>query len=195
MPAEAKIVGKDTVEVSAAGVDQPVAVRFAWNQMAQPNLFNARRPASRAVQHARPSATTLINSNCLHNSAGGNRLAASGHQPASTVSAPVPRPSRAASGAGGDWARPGPVAAPLATGGDPLDSTGPISRHLEIPRRRTGGTRGRAGRIRGLDLRGPPGPAALGTGYWILSRATPAAGYLGGSQRWPRPVVGTAPAN
>jgi len=41
MPAEAKIVGKDTVEVCAVGVDQPVAVRFAWNQIAQPNLFNA----------------------------------------------------------------------------------------------------------------------------------------------------------
>ncbi len=38
--AEAKIVGK-TVEVSAAGVAQPVAVRFAWNQLAQPNLANA----------------------------------------------------------------------------------------------------------------------------------------------------------
>lgn len=41
LPAEAKIVGKDTVEVTAAGVDQPVAVRFAWNQIAQPNLINS----------------------------------------------------------------------------------------------------------------------------------------------------------
>ncbi len=38
--AEAKIVG-DTVEVSAAGIEQPVAVRFAWAETAQPNLFNA----------------------------------------------------------------------------------------------------------------------------------------------------------
>lgn len=38
--AEAKITGKETIEVSAAGVDKPVAVRFAWNQLAQPNLFN-----------------------------------------------------------------------------------------------------------------------------------------------------------
>jgi sialate O-acetylesterase len=39
VPAEAKITGQ-TVEVSAAGVEQPVAVRFAWNQLAQPNLCN-----------------------------------------------------------------------------------------------------------------------------------------------------------
>jgi sialate O-acetylesterase len=40
VPAEAKITGKKTIEVSAAGVDKPVAVRFAWHQLAQPNLFN-----------------------------------------------------------------------------------------------------------------------------------------------------------
>jgi len=28
------------VEVSAAGIEQPVAVRLAWNQIAQPNLCN-----------------------------------------------------------------------------------------------------------------------------------------------------------
>ena len=39
VPAEAKIVG-DTVEVSAAGVEKPAAVRFAWHQLTQPNLFN-----------------------------------------------------------------------------------------------------------------------------------------------------------
>jgi len=39
VPAEARIVG-DTVEVSAAGIEQPVAVRLAWNQIAQPNLCN-----------------------------------------------------------------------------------------------------------------------------------------------------------
>ncbi len=38
--AEAKIVG-DTVEVSAAGIEKPAAVRFAWAETAQPNLFNA----------------------------------------------------------------------------------------------------------------------------------------------------------
>jgi sialate O-acetylesterase len=37
--ADAKIVG-DTVEVSAASVENPVAVRFAWNETAQPNFFN-----------------------------------------------------------------------------------------------------------------------------------------------------------
>ena len=37
--AEAKIVG-DTVEVSAAGIEKPAAVRFAWDETAQPNLFN-----------------------------------------------------------------------------------------------------------------------------------------------------------
>lgn len=39
-PAGAKIVG-DTVEVSAAAIAKPVAVRFAWNEAAQPNFFNA----------------------------------------------------------------------------------------------------------------------------------------------------------
>jgi sialate O-acetylesterase len=39
MPADAKIVG-DTVEVSAAGIEQPLNVRFAWDETAQPNLFN-----------------------------------------------------------------------------------------------------------------------------------------------------------
>ena len=38
--ADAKIVG-DTVEVSAAGIEKPVAVRFAWDEIAQPNLVNA----------------------------------------------------------------------------------------------------------------------------------------------------------
>ena len=39
VPADAKIAG-DTVEVSAAGIKKPVAVRFAWDEIAQPNLFN-----------------------------------------------------------------------------------------------------------------------------------------------------------
>lgn len=39
VPADAKIVG-DTVEVVAAGVEKPKAVRFAWDETAQPNLFN-----------------------------------------------------------------------------------------------------------------------------------------------------------
>ena len=39
VPAAAKIVG-DTVEVSAAGIGKPVAVRFAWQETAQPNFFN-----------------------------------------------------------------------------------------------------------------------------------------------------------
>jgi sialate O-acetylesterase len=39
VPADAKIVG-NTVEVSAAGIDKPTAVRFAWDESAQPNLFN-----------------------------------------------------------------------------------------------------------------------------------------------------------
>jgi sialate O-acetylesterase len=39
VPAEAKIVG-DTVEVSAVGVNQPQAVRFAWAETAQPNFCN-----------------------------------------------------------------------------------------------------------------------------------------------------------
>jgi sialate O-acetylesterase len=39
VPADAKIVG-DTVEVSASGIEKPAAVRFAWDETAQPNLFN-----------------------------------------------------------------------------------------------------------------------------------------------------------
>ena len=39
VPADAKISG-DTVEVSAAKVEKPVAVRFAWAETAQPNFFN-----------------------------------------------------------------------------------------------------------------------------------------------------------
>ena len=39
VPAEAKVVG-DTVVVSAAGIEKPVAVRFAWDETAQPNLLN-----------------------------------------------------------------------------------------------------------------------------------------------------------
>ncbi len=39
VPASAEIVG-DKVEVKADGVEKPVAVRFAWDETAQPNLFN-----------------------------------------------------------------------------------------------------------------------------------------------------------
>jgi sialate O-acetylesterase len=39
VPANARIVG-DTVEVSAAGIKDPAAVHFAWDETAQPNLFN-----------------------------------------------------------------------------------------------------------------------------------------------------------
>ena len=39
VPAEARIVG-DTVEVSALEIQKSVAVRFAWDETAQPNLFN-----------------------------------------------------------------------------------------------------------------------------------------------------------
>jgi sialate O-acetylesterase len=39
VPAAAIIVG-DTVEVSAVGIEKPVAVRFAWDETAQPNFFN-----------------------------------------------------------------------------------------------------------------------------------------------------------
>jgi sialate O-acetylesterase len=37
--ADAKIVG-DKVVVSSSNVGEPVAVRFAWNETAQPNLAN-----------------------------------------------------------------------------------------------------------------------------------------------------------
>ena len=39
VPAEARIVG-DTVVVSADGIAEPVAVRFGWDQEAEPNLSN-----------------------------------------------------------------------------------------------------------------------------------------------------------
>jgi sialate O-acetylesterase len=38
--ADAKITGKDTVEVSSPAVKEPKAVRFGWNEMANPNLCN-----------------------------------------------------------------------------------------------------------------------------------------------------------
>ena len=39
MPADAKIDG-DSVVVSCADVTKPVAVRFAWDERAMPNLAN-----------------------------------------------------------------------------------------------------------------------------------------------------------
>ncbi|HEX4069529.1 MAG TPA: sialate O-acetylesterase, partial [Planctomycetaceae bacterium] len=44
--AQAKVDG-DSIVVSASGVEKPVAVRFAWNQIADPNLTNTEGlPAS-----------------------------------------------------------------------------------------------------------------------------------------------------
>jgi sialate O-acetylesterase len=40
LAANAVIVG-ETVEVSAPGLHNPVAVHFAWDETAQPNFFNA----------------------------------------------------------------------------------------------------------------------------------------------------------
>lgn len=40
-PADAKIEGK-TVVVSAVKVKNPVAVRFAWKPIPEPNLFNTK---------------------------------------------------------------------------------------------------------------------------------------------------------
>jgi sialate O-acetylesterase len=39
VPAEARIVG-DKVIVEAFSVSSPAAIRFAWNETAQPNFFN-----------------------------------------------------------------------------------------------------------------------------------------------------------
>ena len=45
-PATAKIKGK-TVVVSSEKVNKPIAVRFAWKAVPDPNLFNAENlPAS-----------------------------------------------------------------------------------------------------------------------------------------------------
>src|SRR5690606_123581 len=47
VPAEAKIEGADTVVLSASGVKEPVAMRYAWHKLAEPNLANgAGLPAS-----------------------------------------------------------------------------------------------------------------------------------------------------
>lgn len=48
VPAEAKIVG-DTVEVTAKGVDKPVAVRFGWVNFAKPTLNFANKDGLPAV--------------------------------------------------------------------------------------------------------------------------------------------------
>lgn len=46
VPAQAKIKG-NTIEVSSKKVKSPIAVRFAWSNIAEPNLFNAEGlPAS-----------------------------------------------------------------------------------------------------------------------------------------------------
>jgi sialate O-acetylesterase len=46
IPANAKIVG-DSIEVSSPQIDNPIAVRFAWEDTAQPNLVNSEGlPAS-----------------------------------------------------------------------------------------------------------------------------------------------------
>ena len=47
VPATAVVEGADTVVISAAGVKEPVAVRYAWHKLAEPNLANgAGLPAS-----------------------------------------------------------------------------------------------------------------------------------------------------
>lgn len=48
--ATAKIAG-DTVVVTAEGVTKPVAVRFGWHQLAEPNLNNGRRSACVTIQN------------------------------------------------------------------------------------------------------------------------------------------------
>ena len=40
VPAEAKIVGKDTVELTSPRVNNPKSVRFAWHHYARHNLYN-----------------------------------------------------------------------------------------------------------------------------------------------------------
>lgn len=40
LPATASIEGPDTVVLSAAGLKEPVAMRFAWHKLAEPNLAN-----------------------------------------------------------------------------------------------------------------------------------------------------------
>ncbi len=39
--ADAEIVAPDTLAISAEGIDKPVAVRFAWHKLAEPNLVNS----------------------------------------------------------------------------------------------------------------------------------------------------------
>lgn len=41
VPAEAEITGKDTVKVRAAGITQPVAVRYGWANVPDVNFYNA----------------------------------------------------------------------------------------------------------------------------------------------------------
>lgn len=65
VPALATILDRDTVRVSAQNVPDPKAVRFAWDETAQPNLANsARLPAipfrtdDWPIQTIRPKSTT-----------------------------------------------------------------------------------------------------------------------------------------
>ncbi|OON67541.1 sialate O-acetylesterase [Hymenobacter sp. CRA2] len=56
VPAEARIQGRKVV-VSATGVARPTAVRFAWHEAAQPNLFSSEGLPARPFRTDKPTPT------------------------------------------------------------------------------------------------------------------------------------------
>lgn len=56
VPAEARIKGRKVL-VSAASVTRPVAVRFAWHEAAQPNLFSSAGLPARPFRTDKPAAS------------------------------------------------------------------------------------------------------------------------------------------
>ncbi|GAB4018688.1 sialate O-acetylesterase [Spirosoma koreense] len=70
VPAQARIDGKHVL-VSAASVPHPVAVRFAWNEAAQPNLFNKEGLPAHPFRTDNPlKANDLLSKPAITHSAG-----------------------------------------------------------------------------------------------------------------------------
>ena len=63
-PATATITGVDTVAVTAAGVEKPAALRFAWTKLASPNLVNSAGLPTGTSASARRRRWTRSGSRC-----------------------------------------------------------------------------------------------------------------------------------
>ena len=52
--ADARIAGADKIELSASEVKDPLAARFAWSELAQPNLMNKEGLPAGAFRTGKP---------------------------------------------------------------------------------------------------------------------------------------------